>query len=477
MALINIGSQKQLFVDNYLIESMTNTRQVLNPAEKVSQNPIIRPDRPWEGNHSTAGAVIFDPVDQIFKMRYSTSQVTMRREDGKVILDGYETPSEISFTCLATSRDAVHWEKPSLGMVEFRGSRDNNILPKEHLMPYWFLDLHEEDPAKRYKGLIRQGTTKTPGMQFDLYYSPDNLTWTPYAHNPVINTAPKVGRWGPTEFMGWDPIRQVYAVHMENCFHRNTPLRQRLIGRAESPDMIDWSEPETIIIPDEKDPPDTEFYTLDVTTYAGLYVGLLWNFRSNKATHEPELIFSRDGIHYERNYRQPFVARGPKDSYDSVSITTSVPIFHNNQILVHYSGRNWRSVDTLVEIEGNGMSMIGLATLPLDGFVAIDGAKGRFSELVTRSFGFSGNSLVVNVASALQNAWGADPCEVRVEILEPDHEFISGFTFQDADPITATDNAHIVTWQGKSDLSALAGRTIKLRFYIKDAMLYSFQFQ
>ncbi|MBI3942553.1 MAG: hypothetical protein HY326_06020, partial [Chloroflexi bacterium] len=392
--------------------------------------------------------------------------------------DGYDTsPSEINFTCLATSRDGFHWEKPHLGLVEFRGSRDNNILPNEYLMPYWFLDPHEEDPARRYKGLIRTGTTKTPGMTFDLYYSPDSFHWTPYAHNPVINTAPKVGRWGPTKFMGWDPIRQVYAVHMENCHHRNTPLRKRLIGRAESPDMIHWSEPETIILPDEKDPPDMEFYMLDVTTYAGLYVGLLWNFRTNKATHEPELIFSRDGIHYERNYRQPFVARGPKGAFDSTSVFTSVPIFHENQILVHYSGRNWRSIDTLVEMEGNGTSMIGLATLPMDGLIAIDGAKGRFSELVTRSFSFTGNSLFVNVASALQNAWGAGPCEVRVEILEPDHEFISGFTFQDADPITATNTAHVATWQGRSDLSALAGRTIKLRFYIKDARLYSFQFR
>ena len=52
MALIDIGSQKQLFVDDYLIESMTNARQAMNPADKVENNPVLRPERPWEGNHA-----------------------------------------------------------------------------------------------------------------------------------------------------------------------------------------------------------------------------------------------------------------------------------------------------------------------------------------------------------------------------------------------------------------------------------------
>ena len=99
-----------------------------------------------------------------------------------------------------------------------------------------FLDDHEKDPARRYKGLAGTGTTTTPGMTFDLYFSPDGFKWTPYEKNPtVIDTSPRIGRWGPTIFMGWDPIRKVYAVHMENCLHRRRPLGKRMIGRAESP--------------------------------------------------------------------------------------------------------------------------------------------------------------------------------------------------------------------------------------------------
>ena len=150
--------------------------------------------------------------------------------------------------CLATSVDGIHWERPDLGLVEFEGSKHNNILPEDQVMEYFFQDLREDDPARRYKGLIRKGSTQTPGMTFDLYYSPNGFQWTPYEDNPVIDTSPRIGRWGPTVFMGWDEIRQVYAVHMENCLHRRCPLGKRVIGRAESPDMVRWSDPETILV-------------------------------------------------------------------------------------------------------------------------------------------------------------------------------------------------------------------------------------
>ena len=62
----------------------------------------------------------------------------------------------------------------------------------------------------------------------------------------------------------WDPLRKAYVKYLENCLQRYCPIGKRVIGRAESPDMIHWSEMETILIPDEKDFPDTEFYGMPV---------------------------------------------------------------------------------------------------------------------------------------------------------------------------------------------------------------------
>jgi len=472
MALIDIGSTKQLFVDDYLIESLTNTRQGMNPAQKVEHNPVIRPERPWEGNDVRPSHVMFDEKGQVFKMWYSARTFRAHQGEDEIVVEGEDD----SVVCLATSEDGLHWERPVLGMVEFQGSTENNILPAKSFMPYFFQDLHEEDPAKRYKGLIRIGSTATPGMQFDLYYSPDGFNWTPYENNPVIDTSPRVGRWGPTDFMGWDAIQQTYAVHMENCLHRRCPLGKRLIGRAESPDMIHWSDAETILIPDEQDSPDTEFYAMPAITYEGIYVGMLWIFRTTNTTHHPQIVFSRDGIHYNRNYREPFIPQGARADFDATSIYVITPVVHDDLIFAYYVGTNWRSPETLLALGDKAIAAGGLAITPLDGFVSLDGARTSFSEMVTRSFSFSGTQLHLNLRSALQQ-WGAGPCEVRVEILSPHHEPLSGFTFDDSDPITTSGQDNVVSWNGNSELSTLLNKTIKLRFYFKNAKLYSFQFR
>ncbi len=326
-----------------------------------------------------------------------------------------------------------------MGKVEFQGSRENNILPREQFRPYFFKDRHEKDPAKRYKGLERTGTTGTPGMQFDLYYSPDGFQWTPYENNPIIDTAPRVGRWGPTGFMGWDPIRQTYAVHMENCAHLRCPLGKRLIGRAESPDMIHWSQPETIILPDEQDYPDLQFYHMALTVYEGMYVGMLWNFRTTNTSILPQAVFSRDGIHYNRDYREPFIPPGPNGSFDSAVVYAQDPKVHEGRLLNYYTGVNWRSPESLHHLGDKALGAVGLAVTPPDGFVSLDGVHGHerqrypFSEVVTRSFTFTGDRLHLNVRSALRQ-WGAGPCEVRVEIIGADHHAIEGYGFDDAGP-------------------------------------------
>ena len=88
MPMLNIGSTKQLFFDDYLIESLVNARQGLNPAVKVDDNPVLRPERPWEGNFMRPAKVIFDPTDRIFRMWYSSATIAVRLEDGKPVRGG-----------------------------------------------------------------------------------------------------------------------------------------------------------------------------------------------------------------------------------------------------------------------------------------------------------------------------------------------------------------------------------------------------
>ena len=64
MAMVNIGTSKQLFFDDYLIESLTNAKQGLNPAVKPYSNPVLLPERPWEGTTLRPNKVLFDENDR-----------------------------------------------------------------------------------------------------------------------------------------------------------------------------------------------------------------------------------------------------------------------------------------------------------------------------------------------------------------------------------------------------------------------------
>jgi hypothetical protein len=479
-ALRPIGSQRQFFFDDNIVETMDNTMRRLNPAVKLADNPVIKADKPWEGPDTRMSFVMFDHRLGKFRMRYSSGVFKSggRNEKGEVIVLGEgDGLAKERVVCEAFSDDGVNWVKPELGLVEFQGSKANNILPAEANYGYLFEDLHDPDPARRYKALVREGSYSGVGMTFSVFVSADAYHWTPIEENPVIDTGEQPGRWGPTEFLGWDPIRQTYAVHMENNFHMHSPyLHRRSIGRAESPDMIHWSEPETIIVVDERDYPDTEFYHFPVEFHEGWYLGFLWIFSTTNTTHEPAFAFSRDGVNYDRTYRDPIIRRGDNGAFDSVSIYAQKPLIHDGEILCYYTGTNWRSPEQLVELGDKATAGIGLARLPLDGFVSLEGARHDFSVVTTRSFTFTGKNLFLNMQAALQQ-WGAEPCEVKVELLDGRHAPVAGFAFADADTLTTTDLNQLVTWQGKADVSALEGKPIRLRIHFKNAKLYAFQFR
>ena len=326
-------------------------------------------------------------------------------------------------------------------------------------------------------------------MKMDLYFSEDGLTWRPYPDNPVLDTSPRLGRWGPTVLMGWDPIRQKYAIHMESCAHSRCPRGIRVIGRSESPDMVEWSSAETIVVPDEKDYPDTQFYAMPVAAYEGYYIGMLWLFRTNSLQIRPELVWSRDGVRYQRPYREPpFIDLGANGSFDDGCVYAQEPLFFDDRILIYYTGTNWVHgvVDMLKENEAT--TGIGLATLPADALVSVDAGPAepsypveghplRVGELVTRALSFQGEVLHLNFQASEKGSAGvAEETLVKVEILDGQHVPLAGFTVQEADVLEET-GGHRVSWQGKRNLEKLAGKTVRFRLLFQNAKLYSFQFR
>lgn len=468
-----IGGERQLFLDGTLVESTERTLRRLNPAVKSEFNPIIRRDRPWEGDDLRIAWVIFDAQRQLFRMRYSSTTMAAegRGSDGEVIVNEGR-----AVICEAFSADGIHWTKPELGLVEFGGNRANNLIPPDQHHAYFFQDLHEPDPSRRYKAHVRRGSTREKGMTFELFTSADAYHWVRAATNPVIDLGERVGRWGPTHFLGWDPIRQVYAVHMENNLHMNSPYLRRSIGRAESPDLTHWTPAETIVVADARDYPDTEFYAMPTTFYAGWYLAFPWIFSTTNTRIAPQFAFSRDGIHYDREFREMIIPLGDNGDFDSVTVYAEGPIIHRGEVFCFYTGTNWRSPEQLEQLGGKARAAIGLAKLPLDGFVSFEGGRREFSTVTTRALTFRGSRLVLSLTAALQQ-WGAQPGEVRVELLDERHAPIPGFSLAETDALSRSGTDQPVSWRGQQDVSSLAGRPVRLKFHFRNAKLYSFQFR
>ena len=160
-----------------------------------------------------------------------------------------------------------------------------------------------------------------------------------------------------------------------------------------------------------------------------------------------------------------------------------------DRIYTFYHGINWRSPETAVELGDKAEGAMGLAVTPIDGFVSLDGNKGvpadvgadtptvhvealykersdrvsdqawraAFSQVITRSFGFTGSQLHMNIRSAAQGGSSAGPCEVRVQLLSANHEPLEGYGFDDADPLTTSGHDHVVSLERQLGPDRAAG--------------------
>ena len=72
---------------------------------------------------------------------------------------------------------------------------------------------------------------------------------------------------------------------------------------------------------------------------------------------------------------------------------------------------------------------------------------------------------------------GSAAGSIRVEIQAEDGSALPGYSLDDSAEIFGDEVERTVTWKNRSDLSALAGRTIRLKLRIRDGDLYSMRFR
>ena len=256
-----------------------------------------------------------------------------------------------------------------------------------------------------------------------------------------------------------------------------------------------WPAPETIPVVmarDALDPPEVDLYTNAAQKYGPrAYVAfptpyyhydrpperehlleptLARGGKSNDGTIETQLAVSRDGRRWTR-HRVPYVPLGAHDGLD-VKVAMVIPgLLERDRLLLQYfAGYTFTHGDTRVRY-GDGGRALGdfLLEQRIDGFTSLDGDYAG-GEAVTAPLTFSGRRLVLNLNTSAAG-------EARVAILAAGGGEIEGFTLADALPINGDSLEAVVSWRGgRTDVSALAGRPVRLRFALRGGKLYSFRF-
>jgi hypothetical protein len=476
-----IGSRLELFVDDWLIERMDGVS--LQMHHPVPQEVALLTDQPWEGNVTGLPVVIKDGERYRMWYRGCYTKGTEPAPDRIVYPDeGF---------AYAESDDGVHWERPSLGICEFNGSKDNNIVlfggvdsgtARELCV---FKDGNPAAPdSERYKAIGR-GFKMDGGASARGLVSPDGLNWNVIEKDPII-IAPRDGwRLFDSHFSAfWDVVQEQYVVYMRGLVEESAPdsgqseQARRHIRRSTSPDFREWTEPEFVQpypgILDIEDRPAENLYHSSCTPYYRAphiyvmfpprYVGprQISDQWEPKGLTDSVFMSSRDGKNWDRRFMEAFLRPGsdPLNWIGHLGMHVGVGVVPTSptEMSLYY-----------VEHPHHPSNRIRRGTLRIDGFVSVS-APFSGGELVTRPLSFEGGELVLNYASSIVSS-------LRVEIQDAGGHPIDGYGLSDSVAIYGDEIERVVAWQGGADVGALSGKPVRLRITMKDADLYSIRFR
>ncbi len=517
-SMYELRSRRQLFVEDCLVDQLTGKAE-LRLHHPVPQEIALEHGAPWEGSGCVYHSVFKD--GDRYRMYYAAGQLTVKPS-------GVEAGTHGQFCCYAESDDGIHWRKPALGLHEFRGSTANNIVmvrqqvgnaTSEPGEPAVFKDENPNAPPDaRYKALLPASRLPADHRRGLLAFkSSDGLHWSPMSDQPVLTD----GAFDSQNLAFWDSARGCYRAYWRyftqggyNDIKIWNPLGKRAIRTATSQDFLHWTHQADLQYIDS---PSEHLYTSQVKPYhraPQLLIGFPmryverghadgpdhearasagpertrrwsaslralpeleqreWRAKSSerygRALTEGVFMASRDGITFKR-WNEAFLRPG---------IERPGTWNYGHQALA------WHPVETQGTLDGapNELSFYAVEnywaghsdrlrryTLRLDGFVSVQ-APWSGGELITKPITFTGKALSLNFATSAAGG-------MRVELQSAKGKARPGYTLEECEEMFGDTLERSVTWKSKRDLTLLVGQTVRIRFVLRDADLFSFQFR
>lgn len=456
-------------------------KQVLHIPERHQANPVIANDRPWE--MAIAYCTIHRDEEtgryQCWYQSYAGGRA--------------KNPTRRVVLCYATSQDGLVWEKPKLGLFDFNGDPDTNIvlvgnggLSVNYGASVLF-DALDPDPGRRYKlaywDFTERGGQQIPGLC--VAFSDDGLHWTKYPLAPLLQ-----GAYGdptqaplaedainePTERpaisdvmdLMWDPLGKQYVIYSKTWIDGSDGRRfwKRAVVRTTSKDFVHWTRPELLMSPTRQE--DGQFHGASVFYHQGLYLGLLQRldfggFDTGGTGNMPiELIWSEDGLKWNRPFTDLFfmpINKNP-DAFDAGCLwTCSTPVHLENTTRLYYGAYPGWNADLNAATTG-----VGMMSIPKDrwiGMVPVD----EVGQLTLKPvFLDKGTRITLNA--------DASGGEIRSELIYPSGYRVKGFTGEQVVPFTEDNLEHSVRWKSDS-LDKLKPGFYQIRIHLRNATLYA----
>lgn len=443
-------------------------------------------DDEWEGVHNGYGGIV--RVGDTYRLYY-------RACGGGVNFDlktGRE-PSR-SVICVAESRDGIHFKKPTVGIYEYNGSRQNNIVFMREDKLDNFSVFYDENPDcpedERFKALAKYYGER-PRLQY--YASEDGYRFR------FVRFLDIEGTFDTYNVTFWDKKTAQYFLYYRN-FHKpdgtptlydakNELVNIRDVSVATSKDFLSWQDHGRITFKEGQ--ADIQLYTNQISrypreenTFIGFPVRYLyrvdgessfrempaWDHRSRvidrfgregAALTDCTVMTSRDGFLFDRR-DEAFLTPGVEDAanwqYGDCYTVYGLIETESERLgapreLSLYVGENYRIKNVNFR----------RYTMRLDGFFSWY-ANSRGGEVLTRPVTVEGDRLTLNFATSAISHLAVSVCDEAGEVLE-------GYV---SDALFGNSTARTVRFE--KPLSALVGKVVRLRFTLCDAHLYSFAF-
>jgi hypothetical protein len=373
------AGDRLLFLDRTLPGDHHNVARRVVRAEKHPANPILPLGdlhewdslraAPWE-----ARTVLYDAEDRLFKAWYQGAHFK---------------PTWARGTGYAVSEDGVTWHKPILGLFDYEGSTRNNIC-----YPHFgsvVKDLSEPDPSRLYKMAVKP---KPVGPPAHLATSPDGIHWT---EGPTFTVPGWPDR--PPDIAAFlldedDPdsdrrFKLVWQTFVPS--DKSGPAEVRAKCLSYSPDALHWHTPSLDPVLTPVGSGEHENHFLMLARHAARLVmpyEYSWYVPDGTGVHGAYAgdvrlaIGAEDGSFYRLNPHEPLVARGRPGEWDESFLVISDKLCVKDDTMYFFyagHGREWTSWPgsnvppaTDLPTAYARTDRMGLATLPLDRFTAVE---------------------------------------------------------------------------------------------------------